>query len=244
MADWCLRKPSRSVPVQTPFIHKRGGTQDQSPRRTTQVAGWQLLLMVACLGEGPSVAPTPEGNRLLEPTSALLPSEGDYEGGVFTYWFCCRCTWCWRDSALNLQRELLDIVDKNKSAVIMAPKSSWKTYTSYCCTKRVLHEGNERVVMYVAPTKVCPRTAGHPRVTRWWSCVWPPPRYIPGLAVIPGWQGGAHGCGPHQGNNQVNFLIYSWISSFEISPWSCGRLAHFIFFPVYFFNFYWDKIDM
>ncbi|KAJ1059345.1 hypothetical protein K5549_013699 [Capra hircus] len=53
----------------------------------------------------------------------------------------------------NWQRELLDIVDKNKSAVIMAPKSSWKTYTSYCCTKRVLHEGNERVVMYVAPTK-------------------------------------------------------------------------------------------
>lgn len=77
-------------------------------------------------------------------------------------------------------------MDKNKSAVIMAPKSSGKTYTSYCCMERVLHEGNERMVMYVAPTKVRPRAGGHPRETREWSCVWPPPRYIPGLAVIPG----------------------------------------------------------
>ncbi|KAI4588733.1 hypothetical protein MJG53_003141 [Ovis ammon polii x Ovis aries] len=53
----------------------------------------------------------------------------------------------------NWQGEPLDIVDKNKSAVIMAPKSSGKTYTSYCCMERVLHEGNERMVVYVAPTK-------------------------------------------------------------------------------------------
>ena len=36
--------------------------------------------MVACLGEGPSVAPTPKGNKLLEPTPALVPLEGNYEG--------------------------------------------------------------------------------------------------------------------------------------------------------------------
>ncbi|XFF80209.1 hypothetical protein AB1E18_006428 [Capra hircus] len=76
--------------------------------------------------------------------------------GVFSapnHCFAAQCYPAQARSVCGKSRELLDIVDKNKSAVIMAPKSSWKTYTSYCCTKRVLHEGNERVVMYVAPTK-------------------------------------------------------------------------------------------
>ncbi|KAJ5261342.1 hypothetical protein N7478_011937 [Penicillium angulare] len=51
------------------------------------------------------------------------------------------------------QRDVLDQIDARKSVFVVAPTSAGKTFISFYAMRQVLKEGNDGILVYVAPTK-------------------------------------------------------------------------------------------
>ena len=64
------------------------------------------------------------------------------------------------------QRDVLDVIDADASAVVCAPTSSGKTFISSYCMDRVLRQSKDGTVVFVAPTKaLVNQTAAQVRLT-------------------------------------------------------------------------------
>lgn len=51
------------------------------------------------------------------------------------------------------QVEVLDVIDKDESALLCCPTSSGKTFISYYAMEKVLKESDDGILIYVSPTK-------------------------------------------------------------------------------------------
>lgn len=79
------------------------------------------------------------------------------------------------------QVRLLDVIDRNESALVCAPTSSGKTFISYYAMRRVLESSVDGVVVYVAPTKALVNQVSAEVYARWKDAPLPAGHSISGI---------------------------------------------------------------